>query len=407
MTPLLRIALRNVLRNRRRSLITFSAVFLALAVMVSLRGVVNGLVDSLRESTVNGQTGALQVHRQGFSRSANGSSLELDVPADQAFLGRIAAVRGVAAVTARIAFGSMINAGDVTSASLFLAMDPSRELKVCPRRLEMISSGQALVDAGPTAAILTPELAGKLGLGLGQRATLLANDRDGALNALEVDYLGTFGQPGLPLPDKKLGFIPLALAQELLRMPGRATELAVAIERPEEVEVVKARLVAALGADYEVATWHEVAPWVDDAVVVYHLLLDLLGGIFLFVAMLGVVNTMLMSVFERAREIGTMMSIGVRRRQVLALFLLEAALLGLGGGTLGAAAGEAIVAYLGHRGLSFMLGGMSGALHLYPSMTWGYVLSTLALAIAGAVLAALWPALRASRLSPVQALASV
>ena len=83
MSPLLAIAFRNVRRNRRRSLITFSAVFLALAVMVSLRGFINGMVDSVRDSTVNGQTGALQVHRRGFLKSVNGVSLDLDVPADE------------------------------------------------------------------------------------------------------------------------------------------------------------------------------------------------------------------------------------------------------------------------------------------------------------------------------------
>ena len=86
MTPLVRIAARNVLRNRRRSLISFSAVFLALAVMVIIHGLGNGLSDSFRESIVLGQTGALQIHRNGFLKSMNGASLELDVPADEAFM---------------------------------------------------------------------------------------------------------------------------------------------------------------------------------------------------------------------------------------------------------------------------------------------------------------------------------
>ena len=407
MPPLLRIALKNVLRHRRRSLITFSALFLALLVMVSLRGFINGLIDSIRESTVNGQMGALEVHRRGFSTSANSGSLELDVPADERFLARVTGVEGVKTVAPRIVFGSMVNAGDITSAALITAIDPRRELAVCPGRSEMISAGKALTEASSAGAVLTGELAAKLGISLGGKATLLASDRDGAFNALDIDYQATFGQPGLPLPDKKLGFVPLTLAQELLRMPDRATELAVSVERLDDVDAVKARLAAALGPEYEVATWHDLAPWVDYAIAAYHLILDVLGGVFLFVALLGVVNTMLMSVFERAREIGTMMAIGVRRRQILSLFLLEAAILGLFGGTLGAAAGEGVVLATARRGLSFKLGGMSGSLHIVPTMTFDFVLFTLALAIVGAVLAALWPALRASRLTPAQALASV
>ena len=405
MSPLLAIAFRNVRRNRRRSLITFSAVFLALAVMVSLRGFINGMVDSVRDSTVNGQTGALQVHRRGFLKSVNGVSLDLDVPADEAFLSKIGSVKGVKAVTARLAFGGMANANDSTSVAMLAAIDPARESLVCPRRAEMITSGKTLAEAGQASAIFTPELAASLGIKLGERATVLASDKDGALNALDLDYVGAYGQAGIPLPEKKVGFVPLAFAQELLRMEGRATELAVAVDQLDDVDQIVGRVQAAVGPDFEVSSWHDVAPWVDDAVAAYHFMLNALSAIFLLVALLGVVNTMLMSVFERTREIGTMMSVGVRRRQILFLFLLEAALLGLMGGVVGAAAGESFVLFFAKQGLVFHIGGVS--MHIHPWMDPGYIVFTLALATGGAVLAALWPSLRASRMRPVEALASV
>ena len=116
---------------------------------------------------------------------------------------------------------------------------------------------------------------------------------------------------------------------------------------------------------------------------------------------------MLMSVLERTREIGTMMSVGVRRRQILSLFLLEAALLGLLGGLLGAAAGCTFVLYYGHAGITFKFPGMLAPLHIYPTITTGYVFFVLTLAAGGAALAALWPSVRASRMRPVEALASV
>ena len=131
--PLLRIAFRNVLRNRRRSLITFSAVFLALGIMVVL-----------------GQTGALQVHRTGFLKSVS-ASLDMSIPSDDAFLAKITAIPGVKEATAWIMFGGMPNANDVSTAALFTAMDPKRELTVCPRRNEMIYRGKALKDSGPPA----------------------------------------------------------------------------------------------------------------------------------------------------------------------------------------------------------------------------------------------------------------
>jgi len=404
--PLLRIAFRNVLRNRRRSLITFSAVFLALGIMVSIRGFLNGLQATIRESVVLGQTGALQVHRTGFLKSV-GSTLELTVPTDEAFMGKIMAVQGVKAASARIMFGGMPNANDVSTAALFTAIDPVREPQVCPRRSEMISKGKSLRDAGPASAVLSPELASSLGVKLGDKATLLTGDRDGVMNALDFEFVGHYGQAGLPLPDKKIGFVPLAFAQELLRMEGRATEIAVALEHFDDAERVKPILQAALGPEYEVSTWHDVASFIDDAIAVQNFILNLIAGLFLFVALLGIANTMLMSVLERTREIGTMMSVGVRRRQILMLFLLEAAVLGLAGGIIGSIAGGGFVLYYGHKGMVLPVPGALAPLHVFPLISAQYILFILALAAGGAALAALWPSVRASRMRPVEALSSV
>jgi len=404
--PLFRIAFRNVLRNRRRSLITFSAVFLALGIMVSIRGFLNGLQATIRESVVLGQTGALQVHRKGFLKSVN-ATLDQVIPSDVEFLRKITSVPGVKAATARIMFGGMANANDTSTAAMFTAMDPVQELIVCPRRNEMIYRGKSLKDSSPIAAILSPELASNLGVKLGQRATILTSDRDGVMNALDFDFVGEYGQPGLPLPDKKLGFVPLSFAQELLRMEGKATEIAVALHRFEDAERLKPVLQEALGPEYEVATWHDVAAFVDDAIATQNFILNLIAGVFLFVALLGIANTMLMSVLERTREIGTMMSVGVRRRQILSMFLLEASLLGLAGGILGALVGGGFVLYYGHTGMVLPIPGMLVPLHVFPVISGSYILFILALAAGGAALAALWPSVRASRMRPVEALSSV
>lgn len=407
MTSLGRIAFRNVLRNRRRSLITFSALFLAVLVMVSLRGLANGLVDSIGDAMVRGRSGALQVHPRGHLRSLDNASLERNLPADEAFLARVLAVPGVAAVSPRLTFGAMANARDTTAVALFAAFAPALERRVCPQRAEMASTGTGLEESGAESGVFSPELAAAVGVGLGERAILLASDVDGSLNAVELEVVGTYGQPGLPTPEKKLGFVPLGLAQSLLRLEGRASELAVAVHDLRELEAVRARLQAALGEEYEVSTWKELAPFLESAIATNEFMLGLVSAIFLFVALLGVVNTMLIAVHERTREIGTMMSVGARRRQILRLFLLEAGMLGFLGGALGALAGGGLVLALAQRGVAVQLAGMSAPIHLHPSASLGYIATMVAVATVGAVAAAAWPSLRASRLRPVQALASV
>lgn len=407
MNSVLRIAFRNILRNGRRSIITFSAVFLALSIMISIQGFLTGLQETIRESVIFGQTGALQIHRKGFLKSVSTSWIERDLPSDDAFLAPIRAVPGIKAVTPRIAFSGIINANDKNVVGLFWAIDAEHELAVCPQRLEMISSGKTLAQAGPASGIFTPELAASVGLKLGQRGTILVNDKEGVLNALDLDYVGAYGQPGLPLLEKKIGFVPLSFAQELLRMRGRATEIAVAVHRLDEASALKAKLQAVVGPTYEVVTWLDVAAFVEDLITVQNTVLRVVAGIFLFIAMLGIANTMLMSVLERTREIGTMMSIGVRRHQILSIFLLEAALLGLAGGLLGAVVGNGAVAYYRHKGITLQVSGMVAPLHIYPTITAGYTLVVLILAAGGAALAALWPSIRASRMRPIEALASV
>lgn len=405
--PLIRISSRNVLRNRRRSGITFLAIFLAVGVMISIKGFFNGMQASILEATVLGQTGSLQVHRKGFLKSANAASLNLDIPADETFLARILAVPGIKAASARILFSGMGNANDISGVALFAGIDPRRELAVCPLRMEMVSAGKTLSESGPTAAVLTVELAKSLGLKLGQRAAVLTNDRDGVMSAGDFDFVGIYGQPGFALRDKKMGFVPLAFAQALLRMDGRATEIVIAIEDLNGAERLKPLVQAAVGPEYEVSTWHDVASFLDDVIEGQNFVLSLISGIFLFVALLGIANTMLMSVKERTREIGTMMSIGVRRFQILNLFLLEATLLGLAGGLLGAGVGTGLVSYFGHHGMLLRIPGMLAPLHVYPRVGPDYVLFVLSFSAGGAALAALWPAVRASGMRPVQALAAV
>ncbi|MSP59244.1 MAG: ABC transporter permease [Myxococcales bacterium] len=407
MFALIRIALRNVTRNRRRSLITLSAVFLALTVMVGVRGLLNGLQATIREGVVYGQTGAVQVHRKGFLKAMQGAPLDLDLPADEAFLGKIRAVPHVTAVAARIPFGGMVNHGDQTVFSLFTALDPVAESKVCPQRYERVKVGRPLDPADPTGGDFTTPLLSRLGVKVGDGVAILTNDRDGVLNAVDMKVIGSFPEPGLFAADKKVGFIPLPLAQELLRMPGRATEVAIAVDPLDRIDEVVAALRPVVGPEYEVSSWHDVAGYVDEIVKNQNLVLNLISNIFLFMALLGILNTMLMSVRERTREIGTMMAVGVRRRQILALFLLEASLLGLVGGALGLAAGYGIIHHYAGEGIVMRAVGSTTDIVIHPFITAPFVARTFVVSIVGAAVAALLPSFFASRLRPVEALGSV
>jgi ABC-type lipoprotein release transport system permease subunit len=262
---LLRIAARNLTRHRRRSVIGLMALFFALLVMVLMKGFTNSISRFARDTIVEVHAGALQIHRQGFAKSIVSTPLDLDLPADATFLARLRAVPHVRAVTARIPAGAVVSAHDRSAFAAVLAFDPIEEVKVCPKRFAELTAGKPLAPDNPTGSALTQLLLTRLGAKQGEKVVLLSSDRDGVMNAVEVEVTGTLKDAGLLAAEKKLAYIPLASAQELLRMPERALELAVSIDDLDRLDEVAGALRTLLGPGYEVLTWRDLAGFDKDA----------------------------------------------------------------------------------------------------------------------------------------------
>lgn len=407
MFSLLQIAIRNVLRNKRRTLITLAALLIGVSVMVSIRGVLNGLQRSLVQNVVAGQTGAIQVHKTGYLKNVLSSPLSMDMPQDAAFEQKLLAIPHVTAIAPRILFAGMINVGDQTIFLGVQAVDPLREFAVVPLRKQTMEDKQQF-EGGKVvdAMVVTEQLQQALTAGHVAKdapAALLAPDKDGALSGENVTLTGIMklNMPG----EKKVGMVRLDVAQRLLKLEGRATEYIVAVDDIDNIPQVAKDLQAALGPEYEVNSWEEIATFVKQAMQRQNFILSLVAGVFLILMLLGVANTMLMSVLDRTREIGTMMAVGVRRSKILSLFLMEAATIGALGGVVGGAMGTLIVVVLHQRGIAVTFPGSSVPFTIRPFVSPAYLMGIVALAGLGALLFAVYPAWRASRLRPVQALA--
>jgi putative ABC transport system permease protein len=418
---LLALAARNLTRNRRRTAIALVALVVGVGAMVVLRGLVTGQQRIILENIVFGQLGAVQVHRVGYLAQVQGSPLSLDMEDTPALRQRIASVPGVTRVSPRLAFGGMLSMPEPEGAqeseprTAFLqlvAFDPALEPGVTPKRMQWVGQGAFLSEVDAPELMLNADLARGLGAGVldanapppEQWPALLAADRDGALNGEGLRLSGTLvsATPG----DRRVGYLPLATAQRVLRMEGRVTEYALAVEPLQRARQVRDALRQALGPGYEVHTWEEVFPFIAQLLGQQDFLFGILSTVFMAAVLLGIVNVMLMSVLERVREIGTMLAVGMRRRSIVTLFLLEGAVLGLVGGVLGALVGGAVTLWLHHRGILLPSPGANVDSVIRPSVSVGYVVYAVVLATGGAALAALWPAWRAARLRPVEALAS-
>jgi putative ABC transport system permease protein len=399
----LSLAARNLWRNRRRTLIALSALVIGTLLVVLLNGFRNGVVDLMTEGMVKAQVGAFQVHRKGFTEAIEVAPLKLGMADTPELRSRLLGVPGVADLAPRITFSGLASSGARSSVVLVMAVHGASEARAFPLARRFVA-GRSLRDSGVrSAAVLGGPLMRNLGLSQGDTFTLSAQTPEGQTNAVDLQAEGWLPVTD-PFSGKRLMAIRLEYAQELLRMPGRITEYAVQVRDIRRIDEVATAARTALGPDHEVHTWLELQPLYRDIIRRQVFVLSAVSLTLFAIVLTGIVNVMAMSVYERVREIGTALALGMRRRQILRLFLAEGALLGLWGSLVGTGLGWAVVAMAGARGVPFKAPGAAGTMPMHPSVELGFLGMVVVAAVLGAVLAALYPAWRASRMRPVDAL---
>lgn len=323
-----------------------------------------------------------------------------------------------------LVFQALINGPGATSMLVATAVDAESERKVLPWAINDTIGKPISADAA-SGALIGLDLADSLGfvnhgeksgpggpveeltVKAGSSAIISAARKSGQQNAMDVDVNGVINS-GNAFESKRVAFVPLAWAQDLLDMKGRINEYLVSVAEREDVPAVKKNLQDALGDGYEVYDWRQVRPQVGDVIDMQTIVLKGVCVVFLIIAVIGVINTMLMSVMERTREIGTMLAVGVKRAQIALLFLLEALTLAVIGGFGGAAIGMAIVGTIGSRGGFPLTTPGSTAIHFVIPVTPPALIEVAVVAaMLGSLGAAVYPAWRASRLRPVEALRAI
>lgn len=403
MSRLPSLAIRNVGRNRRRTLITGAAIFVCVTLVIVLKGFITGAQDLMLADVVEGRTGALQIHKKGYVNNIEAVPTGMNVPYTPELMAKIKAVPGVKGVTGRLQFNGLVSNGRTQTMFVGKAIDVTTEQDACPRANASLKPGGQPLVPSERAAWVGYELAESFHVPTGATINLLVSSPEGRQNSLDVTVKGLTSST-FPFENKRVLTLPLKTAQELLGLEGRVTEYAVAINDLQRLDETRAALAAALGPDFEVHTWAELQTFVRDVINRQTLVMGLISLVLFVIALTVIANTMLMSVFERVREIGTLLAVGVKRLQVLQLFILEAAVLGLLGGLAGVVAGRLALLGMTLKGIEFEMPGTSTKALLVPHVTVAYIVGAVVVATLGAVLAATWPSFRAARLNPVDAL---
>ena len=409
MGKFLLLAFRNVFRNRRRTVMTLLMVGGGVAGLLLVGGFFAFMFRGLRESTIRAGLGHIQIFNAEHFRRDEVHVLDTGISNWRQVAEATQSVQHVRGVAPRIEFYGMLSNGVKSSVFMGSAVDPDTEHRMGfdPR----VMSGRQLSGNSneEVEALVGTGVARSMSVKVGDGLTILAVTADGALNGIDVQIVGIVSTGFKDLDDRYLR-ITMPSAQRLLQSD-RVTNLVVGLDKTENTDAVAAAIAPRLHGQQQELTfkkWIELAAYYKQVRTLFSGIFLFLGIIVFFMVLMASVNTLLMSMFERTREIGTMLAMGTPRRWIVALFMVEATLTGILGAAVGVAGGNLLGIALNASGMhlpappgtSFDM--LFNVLHV-PSLMIGASI----MVIVSLALASILPAIRASRLQIAEALAHV
>ena len=398
---LVNLILRTLLRHRRRSAVAILSVGFGIAALVVASGFIEWMFVDFREATIESQYAHIQVTRPDYHENGRADPMRYLLPEDS-FAGLLGKVAHGRSWGPRLGFTGLVSRGDSTVSFVGEGFNPASDL-TGDRSLRMVA-GKKLMPADLNKVMLGKGLATQLGAKPGDPVILLVDNPGSGLNAADAIVAGVFESVTKAYDDSAI-LVHITAARSLLKVSGAHSWL-VYLDDTDNTAAVAGALRAGFDAkQFEVRTWDQLAEFYTRAVDLFRQQLGVVRFIVIAIILLGISNTMMMSVMERTGEIGTSMALGIKRRSLLAQFVLEGGLIGLIGG-------------LGGLALALLIGVTIDIMHIEmpppPGLTRGYiahvlltpriVFESMLIAIATTTLASLYPAWKASRMVIVDAI---
>ena len=396
-----RLALRNILRQRRRSLTAIAAIGFGVVSLMLAAGYIEWSYWSIREESTINQTGHIQISRPGFHQDGRSDPFAYLIEGSPQNLKGLAGLPQVKNVAPRLVFNGLVSFGENTLSFIAEGIDPDRD----PYSSNiLVVEGQLLSSSDPKGVVLGAGLASNLGVKTGDTIVLLSNAATGGINAVEGKVRGLISTSMKDFDDNILR-VTIGMAQQLLRTNGAHTWV-ITLKQTELTEAVHTQIKqAGWFNQLEITPWSQLADYYNKTVELFSRQVGVVKLIIGLIIVLGISNTMTMSVMERTREIGTAMALGLRRRRILSLFIIEGLLLGLIAGLVGLGLGYLLAAVISEVGIPMPPApGMSRGFIARIIITPEIALDALLLAVSTTLLASVYPAWRASRMIIVDAL---
>jgi len=401
MIQLFKMAFRDLGRNRRRSFFSALAVGMGLALLLLVAAFIRGEFSSTIDSTIRLQSGHLQVRAKSYDEAKTSLKWEDLIENPDQVAGQIASLAPVKVATPRLYASGFVSTVDESSGVRILGIDPQSAAND-PYRQGLVS-GDFLTADDREGLLVGQTLADKLGLKVGDQISLSVNTSNGDVDEQPFSIRGIYstqigGFDGITV------FLPLAKAQTITQTENHASTIFVLLKDNAQTDAV---VVALQSPDYQVLSWQKMNEIILQTETMANSYISLMYLIVLAITASVIINTLIMSVYERTREIGILSAIGMKGRRIMALFLAESSLLAVGGVIMGLILGGLAVAYFTKYGFSIENMGVTGILignTIYAQLTMEDTVNLSILTFVVTLLAGLYPAVMASRMEPVEAL---
>jgi putative ABC transport system permease protein len=412
MNQWIKIALRNILKNRRRSFVTLLAIAMGFAAVSLFRGYTNNTYQGLRESAIRGEgLGHLTIYKEGWLKKGkiDPDGFMLSQEEIQRIIEIVEEDDEVILATPQIHISGLVSNGRISTIFLAQGVKPSddKTIKGAWAAFRPVK-GDVLSDKKPYAVEMAEDLARHLDLKPGAYGVAMATTLDGQMNALDIEIAGVY-DTGSDATNDKYMRLPFSYAQSLYDTD-KADRLVVLLDHWEKTEHARTRLLhklSAAGLPCEIKTWNELSLFYGKVKGMFDMIFLFIFIIVLIIVVMSVVNTMGMAVLERTREIGTLRALGLKRRGVSLLFAIEGALLGFLGCITGVVLNIAVWAVIRAAEPTYIPPGVSTAVPLIVNLVPQAMLALAVFLMFLSLVAAILPARRAARLNVVDALGHV
>ncbi len=404
----IKLGWRNIWRHRRRSLVVISSISIGVFAMMFSAGFMNGMNVQMVENTISTSLGHIAVHRRGFQ---DNMKLEFNFSAGPKMLETIDKTPLVKAWAPRVKMQAMVRSSESSRGVMIVGIDPEREKNISKiydyTRKE---DGSRFISGRNTDEILiSREMAEKLDLLLGDRLVVMLQDKDNEIIGTGLRVCGLYETP-VNSYDRFVVFVGIEKLQAMNGLGKNISEISVLLHDKKDVDTVKDALIAGVNdRSLEILSWKDMAPSLVKSIRLFDTMMFIFFAIIFMTVVFSIANTLIMAIMERFHEIGVMKSIGTRPRRIFFMILFEAFSLGLIGVVAGIAAGMVLHVVLSYTGIDLSLYQESmrvwgtGSV-IYPVIRFIDIVNAVIIVFFTTFIAALYPAVKAARIKPLEAL---